>query len=299
MTAKKPASGLRYFYAMHLRGRLLPLAILLGLASLLALYLLGVLPEPVAGMILAGLIVLGLSGYAAVQLLGTRAHSALALGLPVATALVAMAPVVSTLHPGQPLARGPVSAAGQSLALSHLPHHIRVLLHADFGLVSASSVDVVLGVGGSHLEGHLDRTVTWGRVARRTRGKMTREHSSQVVSATVAERAPALTVEDLRGNAPGGLQFEVFRDWVPFGWESALAGLLLLVSATLAGRLGAGAGTAAALAVPLVFGLAIYRMATPDAAVGAQLGALLVAGIGGTVAGGTLGWIAGRLRRAD
>jgi len=289
---------LRGWYALHLRGRVLPAVALLALGTLAALYLAGVIPEDVAGLILAGLIVVGLSGYAAIQLLGTQIPTALAVGLPVATALVAMAPVIATLHPGHPLVHGSLTSAGQSLPVRGLPRHVRVLLHADFGTVTASSVDVVLGLGSRQVEGHLDRQVSWGRVGR-GRGKVTREHNSQFVSADLPADVSTVTLQDMRGVVPGGLEVEVFRDWVPFTWESAVAGVLLLVAVVLVGPLRSGAGIAAALAVPLAFGLAIYSMATPDFAVRSQLGALLVAALLGTLAGGTLGWLSGRLRRAD
>ena len=163
--------------------------------------------------------------------------------------------------------------------------------------MTASSVDVVLGLGSRQVVGHLDRQVTWGRVGRRGRGAMTRDHNSQFVSADVAGDVSAVTLQDMRGVVPGGLEIEVFRDWVPLTWESAVAGALLLIAAALVGPLRSGAGIAATLAVPLAFGLAIYRMATPDVAVRSQLGALLVAALLGTLAGGALGWLSGRLRR--
>ncbi len=300
---KEPATAVLW-YADHLRGKLAPLTILLVLGVVVALYLSDLIPENVAGVLLGGVVIVAGCGYAAYALLqSTRTNlgGALVVGLGLLATGVALGPVISTLAPGRPLAHGVLSAPGQSLPLpDSLSGAVRLLVRADFGTVTASAVDITFGLGAERVVSHLDRSVRQARIGRRGTGTVVEEHNSQYVSGVVPAGVHELVLGDVRGSAPGGVEVNVFRTWVPYLFLCIIAGALLLAGAMVAGRLRAGPAAPAALAAALLFGLAVYRLATPDAAVRSELGALLVSALLGTISGGTLGWLSTRLigRRA-
>jgi hypothetical protein len=277
--------------------RSLPLLIVLVLVGVAAAYFFDLLPENVTGLLIAVAVVLAACGYAAYALLGsTRLSAVVVLGVVGLGAIVALIPVVSTLTPGTPLAQGQLFAAGQSLPLPAAARgHVRLLLRGNFGTLSQASVDIVLAAGAEQIYGHLDRIMTQARVGRRGSAMVSEEHNSQYTSGVIPAGVRALTLGDLRGNLPGGLEVRVFHEWVPFLPECIAAAILLLVAAALAGRQRAGVPATAALAIAIMFGIGIYRMATPDAAVRSELGALLFGAVLGGAGGGTLGWIGGKI----
>jgi hypothetical protein len=301
---KKELSGVALWYEEHLRGKFSLVGIFVVFVALAIAYFVGLLPEHLAGMALALMLILVCCGYAGFALLHasrSNLEGALALGLAVLGAVVALGPVVSTLMPGKPVAHGTLSAPGDSLPLPPQVRHIRVLMHAEFGGASASTVDVTLDAGAGGMSGHLERSVSHGRIGRRGQGTMVDEHNSVFMDGDVGG-SHVLKLADVKGNAGGGLEVNVFSQWFPFTLLCVAAGLLALFGAGLAGRFGLGAPPAAALGAALVFGIMVYRMATPDTAVRSEVGALMIAGLLGTVGGGTLGWMGRKLlgrRRAS
>jgi hypothetical protein len=290
-----PAPERRTFAALLRRS--LPILVALLVAAVAAAYFFDLLPENVTGLLIAVTVVLASCGYAAYSLLGiSRLSAGVVFGVVGLSAVVALIPIVSTLTPGKPLAQGQLFSPGQSLPLPDTAGgHVRLLLHGNFGALSQASVDIVLAAGAEQIQGHLDRTMTHARVGRRGSAMVSEEHNSQYTSGVIPAGVGALTLGDLRGNLPGGVEVSVYREWVPFLPECIAGAVILLIAAIIAGRQRAGVSSTAALAIAIAFGIGLYRMATPDAAVRSQLGALLFGGVLGGAGGGTLGWLSGKL----
>jgi hypothetical protein len=295
---KAPSEGLRW-YEEYLRGRLGLLTLVLAVGGLVVLYLADVLPERIAGLLLGTTVVLATCVYAGISLArSTRtARGSLAMLAYGAVAVaVALAPVVLTLIPGTPAAHGELRAPGESFMLPRTVHGpVRVLVHGTAGGAGAASIDAVLEVGSEKIETHLGRTLSVGRAGRRGRATVVQEHNSEYLSAKVSGGVQRLTLAEIRGAVAGPLEVEVFREWLPFPVALSIAGALLLLTVIVGARLQASVTAAAALGCALVFGLSIYRIATPDAAVRPELGALFVAVILGGSGGGTLGWLGKKL----
>ncbi len=296
---KKSRSSLRLFYAEYVQGRILTAVVILAIMALVALYFLGILPENIAGLLLAITVVLLACGFATFELISSS-KSNVTLGFLIVLSLLALSlslnPVISTLIPGHPAYQGVIRMAGQTMHLpDKLQGNVRMLLHGNLGLTSTSSVDVAFDIGDQRIEGHLDRVQKMARLGRRGRGRITEEHNSQFLSGFIPKGVHLLSIADLRGSVSEGLQVSIFKEWIPFFDEGIAAAVLVLFVAIIAGRMRASISTCALLASSMVFGMAIYKMATPFSVLSPELGALILSAIIGTSAGGTLGWIGQKL----
>jgi hypothetical protein len=118
------------------------------------------------------------------------------------------------------------------------------------------------------------------------------DHNQVWVHGSVGAGATALTLDRLDGPISGPLLISVYGDWIspPMLWLLSLA--LLILAAIWEVRLGGGSFAALA-GMALAYGLLVHGNATPDAAIGTSLGALMLGALVGALAGGLLAKVAG------
>ena len=286
-------------------GRLVLGAFVLAALAIVVLYNVGEISEVFTGLTMATTVVLGSAAYGVKILadsISHRAVMALVIVLGLVTGASGLAAASSALTPGAPIAAGDLTGDGDVLPLpGPVQGATRLLLHGRPAGSDASEVDVHLDVGTTSAHGTIERTAMSARVGRRGRTTVLRERDSDFVTVDVADPANSVTLTRLRGHLSGPLHVEVFHEWLPLPTEIVLAAALLLAIAFIAVRLEARSTGVGALSCAMVFGIMVHHMATPDAAVRPEIGALMVAvlagGVGGMVLAGMVRMVA-RPRRA-
>jgi hypothetical protein len=278
-----------------LSGWILPVAGLVAAAGAFGLYYLGLLPEGASAALLAALVGLLLALLMirpvlspAVDATGRGVTLLLALG----AALLCALPAISAVLPGRPLAEGSLAAKGDQLQLpAGTSGRVRLLVHAPLPPGGTPVVDFRLTGAAEPLTGQVERTVSYSRVGRGSRAAVAHDHNEVWVHGTLAAGATALTLDRVDGPLAGPLQVAVHSEWIPplALWLAALA--LVALAAIWEVRLGKGSlGPLAGMAA--CYGLLVALNATPAAAIGTSLGAILLGALGGALAGGLLGAIA-------
>jgi hypothetical protein len=279
-----------------MEGRYLLIAGLLALVLFVVLYLTDVIPERVAGAVLAAVVVLGCAGLAAGSILsasrGPRGN-AVALMFAAAVAAVAGVPVIGTLFPGEPAAQTTVRKEGESVAVPSVRGRVRVL-----AMVQPVATDEVyrchaeLGIGNQIEPLDLGRQPESVRMGRRGgRGTVMREHGSDWATGVLTDDAATVRLARLEGNASCAIDLKVYRDRLPMGLRIGLSALLLLAAALVAGFMHAGAMPAVATAMALAFALFAEEVITPRTAVRPGIGAILAGLPAGAAAGAIVAWI--------
>lgn len=265
------------------------------IALMVVLYYLAVLGEAVAGLLLAAVVAAVVAVTTARALLdAVRAPAARAatILLGLFTFALTVAPVLGSVLPGSAVAQGELRELGDSVSLPEdAAGPVRIWLHGAIGGNGPSAVDVELSADQSTVEGHLERTTRRARVGRRGRTTVTNERNSDLLSATLEAGSRKLTLTRVDGPLAGSLQVRLFHDPWPLPLDVVVACLVLLAVAALGARAGARSTPAPIAGIGLAFGVAAYLWATPDNAVRPEIGALVVGGLLGAVAGGVVGRI--------
>lgn len=279
--AKRPSSpshaGL--WFAEH--GRTL-LWFIGGAAAVLlsALYILGLLDEQIAGALLATLVIGLASAQATAALVEAAPNRALGIGallLGLACFGAAMGSALPALLPGEPAAHGGLREPGDSFQLPEsATGAIRLLVHGKLAGSEAGNASIELDLGPQHLTAELNRSFSRARVGRRGSTSVMHEHNAEYLEAEAGPDARKLTLTGVRGSLGGPLEIAVFQDRLPMRGEIALACILLALGALLTARWGARSAGVTALTSALLFGILVHRMATPNAAVGPEFGALMI-----------------------
>lgn len=280
------------------RGTVMGFAVVGVLVALIAMYFTDILPEQAAGLLLGAAAVVGCFLFTVRALLehasGRGARGAV-IGVAIATVLVSGWLVYSTLEPGAPVVHGQLAAQGDSLSLGDEGHgRLRMLLHGKPAGAGAEEVEATLALGDKLVQGHISRSITHGRSRRGRSGTVVTEHDSEYVEIDVPDGASEITLRNLKGSLTGPLEVSLFRQPIPFLAEEIAAALVVLAAALIAARLRAGPNGVAAVGTAVVFGIGVYRYATPAQAVrpeiGSLIGGLVIGGIGGAV----LAWVVRR-----
>jgi hypothetical protein len=231
-------------------------------------------------------VIVGCCGYGLSKLLDVVASRALAgtiVALGLATIAVAMIPVVQTLLPGAPVAKARMLKPGDALALPDSTRGaVRVLVHGNLAGRGAAVADIVLDLDGrGKLYGQLSRTLDQARVGRRGHTMVEHDHNSEYIVTELPAGVHRLSLDRIDGAVAGAVEVSVFPDRLPLPIEIALACLLVLLASALAARMDAPRASVGGLVCALGFGIMVSRMATPDEAVGPEIGALFISLLGG------------------
>jgi hypothetical protein len=262
-------------------------------ALMVVLYYLAVLGEAVAGLLLAT-VVAGLVSVTTTRALLDAVRAPVARAATIALGLVTfaltVAPVLDSVLPGSAVAQGELREPGDSVSLPEdAAGPVRIWLHGAIGGNGPSAVDVELSAETSIVEGHLERTTRQARVGRRGRATVTNERNSDLLSATLDAGSRKLTLTRVKGPLAGSLHVRLFHDPWPLPLDALVGCLVLLAVAALGARAGARSTPASIAGIGLAFGAAAYLWATPDNAVRPEIGALVVGGLLGALAGGVVG----------
>jgi hypothetical protein len=280
-----------------LSGIVLPMLAIVALAATGGMYLVGVATEGATAAVIIALVSIAAAAAVLRPALTGRPDPVghgLTLAAAVGTLLLAAVPALATVHPGLPLVEGDLGTRGDALQLpSGIPARARLLVHANLPAAGVPTATFVLAGPNPPVQGHLERTISYARVGRGGRAAVPHDHSSAFLEAHLGD-APAIVLERLGGETAGPLHVAVYRDLLPRAAHVVLALVVLAFAAVGGARLRRGSGAAFA-GMALAFGLLVAENATPDAAVGTSLGAVLLGGFAGAVAGAIAAWIARRL----
>jgi hypothetical protein len=272
--------------------KILIVAVLVSIGTSYILYEAGLLAEAWTAIGIAVAVTVMGVGYAATSMLGLsngKVTMSLVAALSVIVAVLSIAPVWVTVAPGEPMAQGTLERPGDSLSLPEgAGGPVRLWVKGNLGGQGAAVVHFTLNAAGENAHGKLSRTLSSGRVGRRGRTEIVQEHNSVLVATALGSGEPKLRLNDLEGPLNGPLHVEVFRDYWPARWDIVIAVLVLLAVAALSVRLGATTAPASLAGATLAAGIAAYYFATPDAAVRPEIGALILGGPIGLVAGAAL-----------
>jgi hypothetical protein len=297
MADLNPPTSFTLWLEEALTGWILPVAglVLAGVAGLL--YVAGYLPEgttaaaiAILGGLLASLYVLR----PALSARADRAGRALAVAAALGTLFLAAFPAVETVAPGKAIAEGELARRGDTLPLPPgRPRHVRLLVRGQ--LPQGGTPVVTFQIGGTEpaLEGKLERTYSYARVGRGGRAAVAHDHTSAYLAGRVSSGG-VLTLDRLVGEPVGPISIAVYPDRVPNAVHWALAVLFLLVAAAAEVRL-RKSGLASIAGIAIAFGLLVTDNATPTAAVGTAVGAILLGAITGAAAGGLAAFLAKRV----
>jgi hypothetical protein len=288
-------------YQENLEGR--SLAVLAAVAAAIAglAFYLDWVTEASAGMVMGAAMVIVIGSIMlrhAFELGGAR--RAVALTLTLLTAAAIAVPIVATIAPGEPLAKGSLRARGDKFLLPATAEGpVRLLVHAALGgQGGSSSVEYELRGTEQPVKGSLARIQNTQRVGRRGSASVTSERSTEYVVAAVPSGTHELTLHDIGGQMEGPLEVAIFKNRWPatFEWLALVALLAVLVALT--GRLGLDANVLTAASVGLFFGLFVYEFASPQAVVKPEIGALILSLLVGGACGSLLAWTAKKIAPA-
>lgn len=222
--------------------------------------------------------------------------TALAVVLGATVLILALIPVWITIIPGQPLAKGALENAGDTLALPpEARGPVRILVHGGVGGQGNTSVRFRFGGATDAVKGKLARSTNNVRVGRRGRAQVEHLHDTEYLAATIPPDGRRLVLAEIDGPLVGQLAVAVYPGRWPLSWV-VVSDLLALVAVALVSawwRL--GAPPPAFCGVALSFGAVAYSLATPTEAVRNELGALMLGGPAGLLAGGLIAWAATRV----
>ena len=282
-------SSLSLWMEESLPGWLLPVVLIAVVVGGGAMYIFDIIPERFTALVLAAGVAIGGAGYVARDLSSASRNpvgrmASVALGLVIFG--LTLVPAVVTIAPGEPVTTGAVKAEGDKI---HLPPgvdgRVRLLVHGRLGGAGEATVSFDLQAGDTTIPGKLERTQSTMRAGRRGYSTVSHEHNSDFLSAVIPTGATELTQARLEGNLASDLEIQVYPDRWPVLLDTILALVALAIVAALAARQNVKSSAAAIAGLALGFGLLVEILATPDVAVRAQIGALILSAIGGSVVG--------------
>jgi hypothetical protein len=278
-----------------LQGWTLPGAALAVIALTGGLYLLGLVDEEHTAGIAIGAIALATSLYMVRESLSrTGADRAVAVAAAIATLLAVVLPAIPTVWPGKPVFEGELGAEGDRIALPPgTAGSVRLLVAGRLRQGGEPSASYTIEGPASPVEGRLERVYRQVRVGRGGRARVAEDHTADWYDVVIPSGARELTLRRVSGQLGGRLLVSGHRSVLPPPWPWALCGLALALSALAEARLGKKSGVAVPAGMALAFGLLVMGFATPYAAVGPVMGAVVL----GAILGSLGGWIVGALAR--
>jgi hypothetical protein len=297
-TPTKAPSAISLWLEDSLPGWMLPTALVVVLVGGGALYIFDLIPEHFTAMALAIGISVGGAGFVAKDL-GAAARNQLQRLTSVALGVVifglTLTPAYMAIQPGEAITSASLKATGDKIKLPPgVEGRLRLLVHGRIGGAGEASVAFELEGGEKPILGKLERTQSTQRAGRRGYSTVSHEHNSDFVSGVIPAGVSELTLTRLDGNLNGELEVQVFRDHWPVSLGLILALIALAAVAALAARQNVKSSATAIAGLTLGFGLLVEILATPDVAVRAQVGALILSAIGGSVVGAVFNSLAKR-----
>jgi len=196
--------------------------------------------------------------------------------------------------PGSPRFEGELAAPGDRLPLPPgAGGPVRLLAKTTLPQEGTPSLRFRLSGGSAPVEGHLERTVSYGRVGRGARTAVTHDHAAIWLETSLPPGAGALRLDLLQGEHAGPLRVAAFPDPFPSALAYGLAILAALLAAAAEGRLPRGTNAGVIAAAAVAYALLFVGNATPDAAAGTAFGSILL-GLFLGAAGGALAVLAAR-----
>jgi len=263
--------------------------------ALIVGYFAGFVSEDVAGVLIvltfAGLV----TAYVARSLLDA-VQGAVGRALSVVAALgvlvLAVMPALLTIVPGESVATASITAAGDNVPLPEgVSGPVRLLVHGQLGGGGTAEVDFRLDGTVAPVKGALSRSSSTARVGRRGSATVAHERNTEYVDAVIPAGQRFLKVTSLTGPLVGELHLTLFRERWPMWADVSVAAAVLLLIAALAARFRLDSGLVAGAGAALGFGAMAHEYITPDSAARPAIGAIIVGGILGIVAGGVLAWV--------
>lgn len=298
MANPRPVSPFSSRLEELLSSSALPVAASGALAVAAALYLTGLISEGSAAAVLALVVATAMALFMVRPALAGSVDPTtrgVAVLIALAAGLLCAVSAVSSVAPGSPAVQGEVSRAGDRVELPAgalgPPGRLRLLVHAPLPPGGTPVVQFRFTGGAAPLSGQVERTVSYSRVGRGGRAAVAHDHNETWVHGEQGASATALTLDRIDGPVAGPLVVSVYGEWIsPLAlWLVSLA--VLALAAIWEARL-RGSHFAALAGIPLAYGLLVYGNATPDAAIGTSLGAVLLGALGGALAGGLLALLA-------
>jgi hypothetical protein len=298
MAPPRPVSPFLSRLGEFLSSRALPAGAFGALAIAAALYLTGLISEGSAAALLALLVATALALFMIRPALSGSVDPTtrgVAVLIALAAGLLCAVSAVSSVTPGRPVVQGEVNRAGDRVELPAgalgPAGRLRLLVHAPLPPGGTPVVDFRFSAGAEPLSGRVERTVSYSRVGRGSRAAVAHDHNEVWVHGALGASATALTLDRIDGPIAGPLVVSVHGEWIsPLAlWLVSLA--VLVLAAFWEARL-RGSHFAALAGMALTYGLLVYGNATPEAAIGTSLGAILLGALGGALAGGLLAMLA-------
>ncbi len=298
MAPPRPVPPLSSWLEELLSSSALPVAGFGTLVVAAALYLTGLISEGAAAALLALLVATALALFMIRPALAgsidptTRGVAVL---IALAAGLLCAVSAVSSVAPGTPLVQGEVQRVGDRVELPAgalgAASGLRLLVHAPLPSGGTPVVEFRFTGGATPLSGQVERTVSYSRVGRGGRAAVAHDHNEVWVHGALGAGATALTLERIDGLVAGPLAVSVYGEWISplVLWLVSLA--VLALAAVWEARLH-GKHFAALAGMALAYGLLVNGNATPSAAIGTSLGAILLGALGGALAGGLLAMLA-------
>lgn len=298
MATPRPVSPVSSRLEELLSSRALPVAAFGALAVAAALFLTGLIPEGSAAALLALLVATGLTlSMVRPALAGSVDPTTrrVAVLIALAAGLLCAASAVTSVAPGAPVVQGEVNRAGDRVELPAgalgPAGRLRLLVHAPLPPGGTPVVEFRFTGGAAPLSGQVERTVSYSRVGRGSRAAVAHDHNEVWVHGAQGAGATALTLDRIDGPIAGPLVVSVYGEWISplVLWLASLA--VLALAAIWEARL-RGSHFAALAGMALAYGLLVHGNATPEAAIGTSIGAILLGALGGALAGGLLALLA-------
>jgi hypothetical protein len=251
------------------------------------------LSEAATGGAVSAIVALAAAAHLAAVAAGAGDGVAAALLAASAAGVLAFAgyPAVRAVLPGRARFEGELAAPGDRLPVPEgAEGPVRLLAKTTLPRSGTPAVRFRLSGGDAPVEGHLERTVSYGRVGRGARTAVTHDHASVWLETRLAPDAGALRLDVLQGEHDGPLRIAAFPDRLPTALAWGLAGVAALLAAAADARLRPGTSAGVIAAAAVAYGLLFSGNATPDAAAGTALGSVLVGLAAGAAGGGLATW---------
>lgn len=298
MADKAPVSSFSLWLDEALSGWILPVAGLVAVALVGALYAADLVSEEATASLVVLAVGVGVALYVlrpALDARRERSGRVLSGAAALLTVAATVLPALRTVHPGDPLFRGDVGQVEEAISIPPgVSGPVRLLVSGKLAERGEPSASFTITGTKDPVEGRLERTFAYARVGRGGRARVAHDHTADYYPAQIPPGAGELRLERLQGQLGSRLFVAVYREPIPIaGGPWVLAALALVLAAVADARLGLKNNLAVAAGMAVAFGLLVTYNATPAAAVGPAVGGIILGALGGSLAG----WIAGALLR--
>jgi hypothetical protein len=281
-----------------LSGWILPVAGIVAVVLVGALYYAGLLSEEVTSALVVLTVSVGVALYLVRPALdrsrdpGSRALAA--AGAMVTLIAVAL-PALRTVYPGEPIFQGDLGQVDETVAVpAGSSGAMRLLVSGKLPDRGEPSVAFTISGPKEPVEGKLERTFGYARVGRGGRTRVAHDHTADYYPTSLPDGTRELKLDRVQGQLGSRLHVAAYKDPLPLPWGPWAIGLAALVLAALAdARLGRKNELAVAAGMAVAFGLLVTFNATPAAAVGPSVGGIVL----GAILGALGGWIVGAIVR--